>query len=668
MAPPPAAPTEPPRGLKDTAREFAAADPRSLGLFRIIFGVFLLIDLYRRLPDHVFFYTNEGMLPNHGAIFRPMSAHLFSLYHVFSTRGEVLFAFALTAVVYCFYLVGYRTRLFQALVLLVVTSLHSRNILLENGGDVVTNLLALWTLFLPLGRRFSLDALLASFREVQEHGAHELVGRERPFVDRRPFVSLAFAALIVNLALIYYFNSAHKNGLPWRASTAVHYVLWSDRLINPLGVWLRQWLPVLPMQMMSFFTLVIESSITLLVVSPFYIRSCRRVAAFLIIALHCGLQTVGHYGMFAFVMMLHSILLLGPEDWDALAARMRRRLPHRVVHYDNSCGVCHLLARLLRRLDHLGHLTLRGNDDPDLLPPGVTAEEVQRTIIVTDPSGARVFRRGEAIRQILRALPYGIYLARWLEMPGLRSLLDLAYDAFAERRHRVSQALGFAACGLPQDFGGAGLPTPSALRPPLLGPWGARVRELTVVVFIVALLSQVSLENRAVPAALKVTHQPFVLAALAQYPRFFQGWSMFAPIPPNDDGKLVVDALTADGRHLDPITGGLPVDFSMPSETQAMLMSQFWYEFHDRMRREANARYREYFQNWVLNWHQIEHRSPQDRLLSFKVYWVSRTTQPPFERHRVQSQQQTLIMAFPPEAAPSPSPPRPLPRITPPPR
>ncbi|RYE91770.1 MAG: hypothetical protein EOO75_08180 [Myxococcales bacterium] len=147
-------PPAPTGKLRATLREFATADPRSLGLFRIIFGVFLLIDLYRRLPDYIFFYTNEGMLPNHGAIFRPMSGHLFSIYHAFSTRGEVLVAFALTALAYLVYTVGFKTRLMQVAVLVLVTSLHSRNILLENGGDVVANILALWTCFLPLGRRF----------------------------------------------------------------------------------------------------------------------------------------------------------------------------------------------------------------------------------------------------------------------------------------------------------------------------------------------------------------------------------------------------------------------------------------------------------------------------------------------------------------------------------
>ncbi|MCS6899933.1 MAG: DCC1-like thiol-disulfide oxidoreductase family protein [Myxococcales bacterium] len=641
------------RGLVGILREFATADPRSLGLFRIIFGVFLLVDLYRRLPDYIFFYTNEGMLPNHGALFRPMSAHLFSIYHPFSTRGEVLFAFALTALVYLAYLVGYQTRLCQGLVLLLVTSLHSRNILLENGGDVVANLLALWTFFLPLGRRFSVDALLASFRQEQEHGPGDLQDRERLFVDRRPVVSLAFAAIVLNLVVIYYFNTVHKDGLPWREGSSVHYVLWTDRLVNPLGVWLRQWIPPFCIQVMTMGTLVIESSIVLLLLSPFFLRSCRRVAAFLVIALHCGFQTVGHYGLFSFVMMLHGVLLLGPEDWDALARRMRQRLPRRVLYYDSSCGVCHLLARFLRRLDHLGQIQIRRNDNSGELPPGVTGDEARHTLLVTDPSGARIWRRAGAVAQILRALPYGIYLARWMELPGLRLLLDAAYDTLAAQRHRVSEFLGLGACGWPRPLLERKVVPPEALRPPLLGPWGVYAREGLVLMCIVALGSQVIAENRKVPRAIKFP-QPPVLAAIAQYPRFFQGWSMFAPIPPNDDGKVVVDAVTVDGRHIDPLAGGGPVDFELPPLGESMLMTQFWYEFHDRIRREVNARYREYFQRWLMNWHLIEGRPANDRIVSFKVHWVWRPTQPPYERRREPTRQALFMEWSDPDKPPAP--------------
>src|SRR5262249_17348618 len=133
---------------------YATVDPRSLGVFRILFGVLLLSDLLRRVPVLTAFYSNDGVLPNHLALMRPPTRYLFSIYLPFSSTGQVAIAFALTFLVYACYTLGYRTRLMQVLAFVLLTSLHARNLMLENGGDVIMNLMAAWTMFLPLGRRY----------------------------------------------------------------------------------------------------------------------------------------------------------------------------------------------------------------------------------------------------------------------------------------------------------------------------------------------------------------------------------------------------------------------------------------------------------------------------------------------------------------------------------
>src|SRR5689334_8325687 len=81
--PPPAAP--PAEGKLGRARRFfreryLTIDRRLLGLFRIYFGLLLLIDILRRLPDSTFFYSAEGSLSNHFALFAPMARPSFSLF------------------------------------------------------------------------------------------------------------------------------------------------------------------------------------------------------------------------------------------------------------------------------------------------------------------------------------------------------------------------------------------------------------------------------------------------------------------------------------------------------------------------------------------------------------------------------------------------------------
>lgn len=668
MAKETAKPSEEPgstRGMSDFLRDFATADPRSLGLFRILFGVFLLVDLYRRLPDVSLFYTNDGMLPNHSALFRPMSGHLFSIFHPFSSRGEVLAAFAVTAIVYLVYTIGWRTKIFQIATLVLVTSLHSRNIMLENGGDVVANILALWTVFLPLGRRFSLDAMLASLRARDEHGPDELNDRAAPLPDTRPVVSLAYAALVLNLVVIYYFNAIHKDGGIWRAGETVHYVLWADRLVNPFGVWLRDYMPMGVVKVLTYGTLVLELTVVVMLTltSIVWLRASRRVAALTIIAIHAGFQTVGHFGLFSFIMMLHAPLLLGAEDWEALARRMKAKLPSRKVFYDASCGICHQISRVAKRLDHLGKMTFIPNDREDLLPKGVTKETVGSTIVVSNGKGDVFWTRGTALSQGLRALPFGVGLAKLMALPGFAQLNDAIYDFVAARRVAWSVGLGYAACGLPRKDEDARPVEIVAERPHLFPRARSFLYNAAIFVFIVGLGNQAIAENRKVPTQVKqLVGHPQWSQAIAQYGRFFQGWAMFAPVPPTDDGIMVVDAVTVDGRHVDPLAMGGPPSFELPDAKHGNLMTQFWYELHDRMRRDNNAKYREALRDYFLSWQRIEHRPANDRIVSFELYWVSRATQPPGSKERPDTRKQKLMEhKAEPEAAPAPGPARPPP-------
>src|SRR6478609_3505602 len=166
---------------------YRSVDPRWLGLFRICFGCLLLSELFWRWSYARALFSNDGLLPNHFSLFAPMGQDLFSIYHVFSSLGEVEVAFSLTFVVFACFTLGYKTRLFHVLSAILITSLHARNLFTENGGSVVTHSLAVWTVFLPLGQCFSIDALRRSLREVREDSSAALNRRETEPV--KPFVS-----------------------------------------------------------------------------------------------------------------------------------------------------------------------------------------------------------------------------------------------------------------------------------------------------------------------------------------------------------------------------------------------------------------------------------------------------------------------------------------------
>ncbi len=169
------------------------ADPRSLGLGRIALGVALLWDLLLRAPEMTLFYSNAGLLPNHTVLWQPVVPRLFSIFFMVSLPHEAALAFAVAGFCFLALAVGFRTRLFHALSLLATVSLHNRVIFIEGEGSVVLGALCLWTLFLPLGRRFSVDAVVASMRARPDQLAADLDRARALPADHTPVVSLAVA-------------------------------------------------------------------------------------------------------------------------------------------------------------------------------------------------------------------------------------------------------------------------------------------------------------------------------------------------------------------------------------------------------------------------------------------------------------------------------------------
>jgi hypothetical protein len=162
-------------------------------------------------------------------------------------------------------------------------------------------------------------------------------------------------------------------------------------------------------------------------------------------------------------------------------------------------------------------------------------------------------------------------------------------------------------------------PEPSPVRR-FLRSWVWPFRELAVLIVMIACTSQVLVENRAIPKWLKPETRPKWMEAIVIYPRLFQGWSMFAPSPPRDDGRLVVDGVTKDGRRFDPLTGRAP-DFDVQPKG-GFRMNQIWGDFSRRFHEERFKTYWNGFREFLRNHHKITGR-PEDELEAFDVYWVS---------------------------------------------
>jgi predicted DCC family thiol-disulfide oxidoreductase YuxK len=615
------------------ARRYLTIDGRSLALCRIVLAGVLMVDLLRRVPWLRDLYTNEGLLPNHTELWRPWQPHLFSFFFMASEPEEAAVLFAISLFCFVCFAVGWHTRLFHLLSLAMTTSLHERNLIAENGGTVALATVMIWTAFLPLGRRFSVDALLASLRAHGQEQPDNLGPETLSPPDRRPAISLAALAVLLQIALIYWFNFVHKSGATWRTGTAIHYVLHQERIVTSLGLWARTHLPFVATKGLTYATLGIEAAAPALVLSPLLWRQMRVVAVFLLSGLHIGIALLVNVGIFSAAMMAFYPLLIDGSVWDWLARAVPMRGRRRRVLYDAGCGVCFQVVRGLARMDVFRRLTWIRNDDPSALPSGVDSALVERTIVVVDDDTGRRWTRADAFAQILGALPLGRSWAWVLRVPGLNATAGAAYDAFARNRTVISTWLGLAACSVaPKAFDSAPRAPEETTGPTLLQSWiraqVPRLREAAVAVTLVVLAADASLANAAMPQSLRWTHRPAWMAAAVQYAHVGEGWSMFSPEAPVYDMMIVVDAITRDGRHVDPYNEvgsrvhALPVaDIPARLDNDSMFCD---YTLHI----PGTGTYHQALLEWIQRYPERT-GNPSDAIVSFQAFKLEHTPPAP---------------------------------------
>lgn len=620
-------------------------DARSLGLFRIAMALVLLGDLFRRWAVLRVFYSNEGVLPNHNHLFNLRGkTQVWSFLHAFSSPGENHFAFALILFVYACFLLGWHTRIFHALALLCLVSLGSRNILLENQGNYVAVALVFFTLFLPLGSRFSIDSLRASLAGREEKTPSELNEAKRPTeaeidASRGPgFSPLSFAALAVTLqiAIVLVASASWHFPGPWRSGEGLFYALHVERWVSDLGARLANAPPGL-LKGLSYLLFATELVVPVLVLVPVGRRVTRGISAGLLAFYGVSLGLFFSLGLYGFSLAAAALLLIPEESWQVFEKRFSA-VRARTVVYDVDCGICLWTARLCQRLDAHRHLAFQGNDDleglsrrkPDGsiervdLPSAVTEELVQTSVVVVDGNG-NVATKSRAIAEIVNALPFGTLPAFLMRLPGVSQLLDAGYDRFAKKRTEFSVLVGLSACGLPADEDEIDEETstevPSAVRAKRFAT--GFVREAGVLVLFVAALAQAAKEN---PLPFSIP-QGKTLQAIVGWPRMLERFDALA-MSKTEDGVFVIDGQTRKGGGVDPLTGNEPaVD---PAAFNARKLGQLWNDYLYRVHEKEYEPFQKAFRDYIIKGGpMLEGAPPDEQLSGFDAYWVRYSIAPP---------------------------------------
>ena len=618
-------------------------DRRTLGFTRILLSVFLIFDLFRRGAAWEEMFGDKGILPSFVITNRPQSQG-FSLLHGFTTPLELWLLFAVILLVYLLLLVGYKTKTMQILALFIVPSMNGRVLLIENGGYVVQNLLLLWMVFMPLGDRFSVDGLLASMKRKKERTAAELNDRSDLMEPRRlkPFVSVVGLAICFQIAAIYYFNVVHKTGPDWKVNgSAVHYVLYVDRMVTPIVGIMRQIAPFPMLKYMTFSVIASEALIPFcallpqLVIFKFDVKLwLRRLGLILIEFLHLGFGSSFVLGPFAWSLCVFSGLFISPSDWETSVRVMRRPSRARTVVFDPHSGAALFFARVIARLDRF---VLVGFSEAE------NAEESAKKLFVIRPSG-EIVNGPRAIAEVLAALPAGPLYAWLVRIPPFSLIVRAMFAAKPRRASRF--------WGLSTKIGDA-RPQSALKRRVLVG--GLVFSEMVCGFVLVAEINQGLVELWSTKKRwsafitevnkeheLKLRTQPEKLGLIPHKMRYLQGWFMFSPNPVKDDGVIVVDAITADGRHIDPYTGK-PPNFDLIN-AKSYGYNQIWSDYFNRIHMPGNRSYRDATIDY-LRLLPERTKNPNDALVSGEVYWV-RDMNPRWNTRKSYGQVNELLFTF----------------------
>ena len=294
--------------LTAAVRRLAAAvaarvsvDLRALAAFRIGLGTLVIADLLLRSRSLTAFYTDYGVLPLRAFLSDYSTSH--SLHALSGEPWAVALSFAVAGAFALALVVGYRTRLVTLVSWVLLVSLHARNPMVLNSGDTLLRMLLFWSVFLPLGARWSVDAVRRADRGAGAESA-----------ATASVASVATMAVLLQILVMYLTNSVHKYASEvWMSGEAVAYVMQADQFTYLLGNYLAEFTGLLRVFTLLWVALLFASPLLLLLTGiP------RAALASLFVGMHLGMAVTIRVGLFPIVVVVGFIPFLQTPVWDAI--------------------------------------------------------------------------------------------------------------------------------------------------------------------------------------------------------------------------------------------------------------------------------------------------------------------------------------------------------------
>jgi hypothetical protein len=275
---------------------FAPESPATMALFRIAFGLLLLVDAAFHASDARFMFGPDGVL-NHRIWMRDFSKRMFSVFRFLpGTMGSVRLVLTLHIIAAFGILLGIVTPVCAVLAFFTLLSLQHRNPFILNSGDVALRLMCFCFMFVPQADNLlSVDAWM------------------RGGPDTTPVAPWGHRLMQILIAIIYFKSMYWKLLGPWwRDGTAVFYVLNIRRYQRAtLPVTLHH---VALFKAITWATMVIWGSLGILI----WVDELRYPVMAIGVLFHLGMDAMLRIRLFQWVMMTGLVLFIKPQDAESI--------------------------------------------------------------------------------------------------------------------------------------------------------------------------------------------------------------------------------------------------------------------------------------------------------------------------------------------------------------
>ncbi|MBT8348119.1 MAG: DUF393 domain-containing protein [Sulfurovum sp.] len=379
-------------------------------LFRVIFGLYLLIHFLYLIPVSGEIWSNSGLISD--VKFNLTYGAFPNILYLFNSTMAVTFFVSVMALLSFFVMIGFFRRTSALLLWYGWACLFHQNNLILNPGLPMVGWLFLALALIPKGEGWGVEKIDESWAmpPILYWGAWVIVG------------------------VSYTISGIDKAMAPsWIDGSAINHLL-----NNPLArdYFIRDLLlstPELFRQILTWSALVLEIGFALLVI----FSKTRMYAWFMIIAMHLGILIIVDFPDLTLgVIMIH--LFTFDASW------FKTEDKQRVIIFDGICGFCNRSVDTLIRIDtqkKFHYTSLQGEFMKTLtLNPDIDS-------IVFYENGT-LYYKSTAILKILRSLG-GIWIFTNLFYLIPRVIRDYIYDFIAKYRYKIFGRM--ESCRMPKD-------------------------------------------------------------------------------------------------------------------------------------------------------------------------------------------------------------------------